>query len=279
MRAYRRYHLMHHRHTQTDLDPDLALSLPFPTTRASLVRKFWRDLTGQTGVKLLVGRVVRAFQLAGDEEAIEAAESASRPRNLADTADWRSFAEAAVATVGVVVLFGVVGQAANGGWWWGLAFWLLPLLTWFQLVLRIRNIAEHAATERSDDPLRNTRTTLAGPLARLFVAPYHVNYHLEHHVAMYVPCWRLAGAARGPARRRAGRAHARRAQLRRRASQGRLAQPASSGLNSSFSQDRGPISATRAATPAPPPYSAGRPPPSPQTPPRGRSPRAPASAR
>ena len=32
---------------------------------------------------------------------------------------------------------------------------------------------------------------MAGPLARLFVAPYYVNYHLEHHVAMYVPCWRL----------------------------------------------------------------------------------------
>lgn len=188
MGAYRRYHLMHHRFTQTDRDPDLPLSEPFPTTRASLVRKFVRDLTGQTGLKLLFFRVVRAFQLAGDEEAIE---EAGRKSNLAETNDWSALARGLAVNAFIVVALGAMGQAWHGHWWWGLAFWLLPLFTWFQLVLRIRNIAEHAATERSDDTLRNVRTTLAGPLMRALVAPYWVNYHLEHHVAMYVPCWRL----------------------------------------------------------------------------------------
>ena len=64
-------------------------------------------------------------------------------------------------------------------------------MTWFQLVLRIRNIAEHGATEQSEDPLQNVRTTRAGPVERLLVAPYWVNYHLEHHMIMHVPCWRL----------------------------------------------------------------------------------------
>ncbi len=86
----------------------------------------------------------------------------------------------------VMVVMGLVGD-----WWWGLAFWLLPYLTWFQFVLRVRNIAEHGATEESENPLQNVRTTLAGPLARLLVAPYWVNYHLEHHMVMHVPCWRL----------------------------------------------------------------------------------------
>ena len=85
-----------------------------------------------------------------------------------------------------MVVMGVLGE-----WWYGFAFWQLPYLTWFQLVLRIRNIAEHGATERSEDPLRNVRTTLAGPVARALVAPYWVNYHLEHHLVMHVPCWRL----------------------------------------------------------------------------------------
>ncbi|MBI3198302.1 MAG: fatty acid desaturase [Rhodospirillales bacterium] len=40
----------------------------------------------------------------------------------------------------------------------------------------------------------NTRTTYAGPLARLFLAPYPVNFHLEHHLFMFVPCWRLPAA-------------------------------------------------------------------------------------
>jgi fatty acid desaturase len=74
--------------------------------------------------------------------------------------------------------------------------WLLPLATWYQLVSRIRNIAEHAVVPDNDDPLRNTRTTLANPIERLFIAPYGVNYHLEHHLFMFLPCWRLPQAHR-----------------------------------------------------------------------------------
>ncbi len=72
-----------------------------------------------------------------------------------------------------------------------LSLWLLPILTWYQLVSRVRNIAEHAVVPDNDDPLRNTRTTLADPLTRLLLAPYRVNYHLEHHLFPFVPCWRL----------------------------------------------------------------------------------------
>ena len=64
-------------------------------------------------------------------------------------------------------------------------------MTWFQLVLRVRNIAEHAMTEFSENPMTNVRTTRANPLMALFVAPYWVNYHLEHHLVMHVPCWAL----------------------------------------------------------------------------------------
>src|SRR3954469_22991892 len=47
--AYRRYHLQHHQRTQQDDDPDLVLSAPFPITKASYRRKFWRDITGRPG--------------------------------------------------------------------------------------------------------------------------------------------------------------------------------------------------------------------------------------
>ncbi len=86
--------------------------------------------------------------------------------------------------------------AVAGYWWLYPALWLLPLATWYQLVSRIRNIAEHAVVPDNDDPLRNTRTTYANPLIRLLVAPYWVNYHLEHHLFMFVPCWRLPQAHR-----------------------------------------------------------------------------------
>jgi len=46
----------------------------------------------------------------------------------------------------------------------------------------------------NDDPLRNSRTTATGPLARAFLAPYWVNHHLEHHLLVFVPCWKLRRA-------------------------------------------------------------------------------------
>ena len=64
------------------------------------------------------------------------------------------------------------------------------------VITRIRNIAEHAVVPDPDDPLRNTRTTRANFLERLLVAPYWVNFHLEHHLFMFVPCWRLPAAHR-----------------------------------------------------------------------------------
>ena len=179
--AYRHYHLTHHRFTQTDKDPDLALSAKFPTSHASLHRKFVRDLTGQTGVKLLVAQVMTAIRLAGDDDAIDAAK-ADAAQAFKSTDLFKSLA-----------VFGAIGLAISliGDWWWGLAFWVLPYLTWFQFVLRVRNIAEHDATEESENPLRNVRTTQANWIARTLVAPYWVNYHLEHHMVMHVPCWKL----------------------------------------------------------------------------------------
>jgi fatty acid desaturase len=180
--AYRHYHLSHHRHTQTERDPDLVLSEKFPTTKASLKRKFLRDLTGRTAWKQLSAQILMSLRLAGDHDAIEAAERDRSAQAFKAPELWKSLPVFAAV---------MVAMGAAGEWWYGFAFWLLPYMTWFQLVLRIRNIAEHGATEKSQDPLRNTRTTLAGPLERLFVAPYWVNYHLEHHMVMHVPCWRL----------------------------------------------------------------------------------------
>lgn len=185
MDAYRHYHLTHHRFTQTERDPDLVLSKPFPTTRASLIRKFTRDLTGQTGIKELSRQIARAFRLAFDDDAIAAATRSAQ--------SFKGQGLAAPLAANAVIF---AAMWAAGAWWWWFAFWLLPLLTWFQFVLRLRNIAEHGATEFSDNPLRNVRTTLAGPIARLFVAPYWVNYHLEHHLVMHVPCYRLPGLHR-----------------------------------------------------------------------------------
>jgi fatty acid desaturase len=173
-RAYRRYHLQHHAHTQTAADPDLILTTPFPITAASYRRKFIRDITGQTGFEQRKAQLLDGL---GD---------ASWPwrRRLAHL---RVRLGSQLAAQAVLAL----GFALAGVWWAYPLLWVLPVLTWFQVVTRVRNIAEHAVISDSTDPLRNTRTTLAGWLERAFVAPYFVNYHLEHHLVFYVPAYNL----------------------------------------------------------------------------------------
>jgi fatty acid desaturase len=173
-RAYRRYHLQHHAHTQTDQDPDLILSKPFPITEASYRRKLLRDVTGQTGFEQRRAQIIAA--LGGP----------SQPWSKRLAQLWQHLGRQLLAQL---VLW--AGFAAAGVWWAYPLLWVLPLLTWFQVVTRIRNIAEHAVIPDSTDPLRNTRTTLASWLERGLIAPYFVNYHLEHHLVFYVPAYNL----------------------------------------------------------------------------------------
>jgi fatty acid desaturase len=173
-RAYRRYHLQHHAHTQQDNDPDLVLSAPFPITDASYRRKFVRDITGQTGYQQRKAQLLNAL----GEPAWPLAQRLAH--------FWQKLGPQIVVNA---VLF--AGLALAGVWWAYPLLWLAPLMTWMMVITRIRNIAEHAVVPDSDDPLRNTRTTKAGFLERLFVAPYYVNYHLEHHLLFYVPCYNL----------------------------------------------------------------------------------------
>ena len=180
LNAYRTYHLKHHRHTQTHEDPDLRLSRPFPATRASMRRKLIRDITGQTGIKQRLQQLMVALNLAGDLDNAPSAEE------LAQAFSGIKLKHSILANVAIFTLMWIFGT-----WWWWFAFWALPLLTWYQFVLRIRNIAEHGVVEFSDNPLKNVRTTKAGPLTRLLLAPYWVNYHLEHHLVMHVPCRNL----------------------------------------------------------------------------------------
>lgn len=173
-RAYRRYHLQHHAHTQQDDDPDLVLSAPFPVTKASYRRKFLRDITGRTGFEQRKAQLINSL---GDP---------SWP--LAKRAVHFSGKLGAQLVVNGLLL---AGLWLAGIWWAYPLLWLLPLLTWQMVITRIRNIAEHAVVPDSDDPLRNTRTTKANLLERIFIAPYFVNYHLEHHMLFYVPCYNL----------------------------------------------------------------------------------------
>jgi len=168
--AYRVRHMAHHRFTRTEKDPENYLYTPFPVTRASMARKFLRDLTGIVFVR--TSAAIFSF-IWGEKK--------GRSTRL-------------IGFYGGPLLFHalmVAGFSAFGRIDLFLLLWLLPMATSYQLFLRIRNIAEHAAVDDLDDALQNSRTTLAGPIERMFVAPYWVNFHIEHHLLPYVPCYHL----------------------------------------------------------------------------------------
>ena len=172
--GYRKVHLLHHRFTQQANDPDLRLSAPFPITRSSFWRKVVRDLTGQTALKQHVALLRSSAGKPGDPlpQRVLAGLSRLGPNLAINLAFLACF-------------------AAAGVWYLYFLLWVAPELTWRPLITRIRNIGEHAVVPDNDDRLRNTRTTLASRLERLLVAPYFVNYHLEHHLLVSAPCYNL----------------------------------------------------------------------------------------
>ena len=181
--SYRAYHLKHHKFTQQPEDPDLSLSAPFPISKDSFIRKAIRDLTGQTFYKQRIPLLLALFDRTRKAN-VDASQSFLSPgadkmlRFLAVNA----------------LLFVLFWLAGAGIWYFGV--WLFAMATWLPLVTRIRNIAEHACTSTGPDPFSHARTTRANIIERALIAPYWVNYHAEHHLFMYLPCYRLTEAHR-----------------------------------------------------------------------------------
>jgi fatty acid desaturase len=184
---YRKHHFIHHAKTGTDDDIDYSLIRGFPTTRASMVRKFTRDLLGMTGVKALFGLVlmnagVLKWTVATDIERLPA-----NGRGLFDYV--LTFFKEAWQTIlfngALLALVTALGHPEL------FLAWIAAYLGPYYLFIRIRALAEHAMTKQCPDMLQNTRSTKAGILARLFVAPFNVNYHIEHHALAAVPYWQL----------------------------------------------------------------------------------------
>lgn len=174
--SYAEGHRLHHLYAGTDRDPDLANYQQYPVSAASFRRKVIRDLTGQTGLKLVAGIVMGAAGVVGG----------SRRQN----------AGLLVKQLAVQFIWYLVLAALGVGWTWWL--WFLTFMTTYMLVIRLRQIGEHAAVpDLMDlDPRKNTRTVEAPWWQRLLLAPNGVNYHMEHHFMAGVPCYRLPALRR-----------------------------------------------------------------------------------
>jgi fatty acid desaturase len=155
--AYRRVHMAHHRQEFGPDEPDIPLYAGYPISRASFRRKLVRDGTGRTGLKLF------RQQAAGFRS------PDARVRHTL----WK------IVLVQLVLLAAAV---AGGVWWVYPVFWVLPYLTVWRVINRLRSIAEHGGMDASTDRRATTHTVRQSVWSRTFLVPFNIGWHLPHHV-------------------------------------------------------------------------------------------------
>ena len=169
--SYARGHLQHHRKAGSREDPDLRNYQDYPVSHASFRRKAIRDLTGQTGFKLLSYIVRGASGVISSEKRDSAL----------------PFLQQLAVQLVLFLILAACGIA------WTFLLWVAAYMTVFMFIIRVRQIAEHAAVPDLFDPdsRLNTRTIDAPWWQRMIFAPCGVNFHLEHHFMASVPCYKL----------------------------------------------------------------------------------------
>ena len=80
---------------------------------------------------------------------------------------------------------------AAGRPWLYAVLWAVPYFTYYQVVNRLRAVAEHGGMTRTPDRRNTTHHVRQSWPARLFLVPYNVGYHLAHHVDSGVPARHL----------------------------------------------------------------------------------------
>lgn len=171
---YRQNHLRHHRHLNTEHDPDWVAKLGkrafrFPKTKLEFLGTVFSYLVLYQGIMDAVWFLKRF----GSDDKVKDKKSGIK---------W-------VRTFFYVALFTILTIA---GWWKYYAlFWIVPYLSTFFMFQYIRSVAEHFGDLAYDDLLTSTRTVKPNLIERFFIAPHQVGYHLEHHLYPGVPFYNL----------------------------------------------------------------------------------------
>ncbi len=168
--AERRIHLEHHDRLGHDDDPDRDL---YRAADKSEARGFLLYLTAAT---TLPG--IRQRSTEGPHRSLFAAlVGVARPR-------WHALPAQAV-------IFAVFALALR--WWLYFPLWVAPLFLLMLVPQRIRQFCEHAQAVLPDQAGDAGRlvTYRPKPLERLFLAPFQMSYHAEHHLWPGVPFFNL----------------------------------------------------------------------------------------
>lgn len=180
---YRKTHFRHHRFTNGEEDQDLAAQkeegewITWPKTRAAC---FWTLVRSLFGINMHKGWILYKHW-----------------------SPWNNFFKPITTDFPLRsrVLYVVSMVSVYGFFVWALntaprtaiplmALYVVSGITLLNLINRVRATAEHVGVAMQHE-LSATRTVLPSLVERLLIAPYGVNFHLEHHLFPSVPGWNL----------------------------------------------------------------------------------------
>ena len=170
--GYRRLHRADHRLEFGPHEPHILVYANYPVTRASFWRKMRRDAFGKTGWRLLRQQLRDAVQTetANTETVHSGAVRYNTQRKI--------FAFHFVAFLPSVLIL-------NPYIYVGL--WLLPYLTVWRVMNRLRSIAEHGGLRADSDRRVTTHSVRQHWLTRFYFVPFNLGWHIAHHLDAGIP--------------------------------------------------------------------------------------------
>lgn len=166
MRRYRSIHAQHHRHIKTERDTEAPLSkykeYQFPQKKTSWYGMLLLDLSGVHFFYYSFRKLLRK----------------QPPDKHSKRAPGLSASYQTLRTVYYLMLFS--GLIYFGLWWEYILFWIIPYVTWFQLVVRLQVCSEHFGLPQSAG--YQTRSLVLNRLEKFFFFPHDKHYHTEHHI-------------------------------------------------------------------------------------------------
>lgn len=175
LKTYRKDHLAHHQHTNTNDDPDWVRKLGQPEEAA-----YW-TFPVQHNMLLFLSKtwarsvlyLLRSFRhLSGAGKSTQTNTTNPEATTLKR---WRQGLY-----LGIALLL-----TLTGGWGWFALLWVAPILLVLPMIMRLRSIAEHFALPYHNE-FNGTRTITANWLERFLFAPHNVGHHLDHHLVASV---------------------------------------------------------------------------------------------
>jgi fatty acid desaturase len=169
---YRPTHRLHHRYLGQERDPDRVFYL-VPYRRGALTSLILQDLFGVTAFRRATSRIQGTSTESGAPASLLA-----RPQLLVGKFITQ------VVVLGQFILF----QGVRRGVLFYVAFWLVPIVCMYPMILRLKTITEHFDPGLRDPKSVHwiARTSYAGWLENHLVGA-RMEYHFEHHVLPTIP--------------------------------------------------------------------------------------------